>query len=171
MIEYKINNEILKLQLQNVMVVDTNGNSLGMMNPRSALYKARDNNLDLVLIAPKAATPVCKIMDYGKFKYDQQKKEKLTKRNQQNTEVSEIQLTYTIQEHDMETKAKTAKRLIEEKGNDVRIVLRLRGREASLKDYAKDKVVHFIELCREFAKVKKEIFIEGRDIKAILCKK
>ena len=95
----------------------------------------------------------------------------MTKKNQQNTEVSEIQLTYTIQEHDMETKAKTAKRLIEEKGNDVRIVLRLRGREASLKDYAKNKVVHFVELCSEFARVKKDIFIEGRDIKVILSKK
>ena len=167
MIEYKINNDITA---KSVMVVLENGQSLGIMNIRDALYKAKNYNLDLVLISPKSATPVCKIMDYGKFKYEQQKKERAAKKNQHITEISEIQLTYTIQEHDMLTKSKTAKRLIEERGNDIRVVLRLRGREINMIDRATEKVQHFVELCKDFAKVKKETFSDGRDIKVILEK-
>ena len=165
MTEYKINREI---PFKRVMVVTEEGNSLGVMHINEAIAKATESSLDLVCIAPNAATPVCKIIDYGRFKYNLSKKEKAAKKNQHNTEISEIQLTYTIQEHDLMVKANTAKRLIQDKGNDVRVVLRLRGREINMKDVATEKLQHFVELCKPFSKVKKEIMLDGRDIKVVL---
>lgn len=168
MIELLKNSEIT---FKKVLVISDTGEQLGVMNPREAVVLAQEKNLDLVCVAPNAPTPVCKFMNYGKYKFETIKKEKAAKKNQHTIETSEIQMSYTIQENDMLIKAKTCKRLIEEKGNIVRIVLRLRGREATMADLAKEKVKRFIEMCSDFSKVKKDIFIEGRDIKVILEKK
>ena len=156
------------IRFKEVLLIDQDGNQLGLMHTKTALAKAQEADLDLVCVAPRAVNPVCKIMDYGKYKFEQQKKERAAKKNQHNSELSEIQLTYTIQEHDIQTKVKTAKRLIKEKGNYVRVVLRLRGRETTFIEEAKSIVDHFIHCCEEFAKVKKEIFVEGRDITAVI---
>lgn len=153
-----------------VLVIDENGNQLGSMSSRDAQFEANKRNLDLVCVAPKASIPVCKLMDYGKYKYEKAKKEKEAKKKQVNADVREIQMTYTIAHHDMETKARSCKKLIEQ-GDYVRIVLRLRGREASFEAEAKQKVSDFIALCSDFAQIRKDIFIEGRDIKVILEKK
>lgn len=168
MTELQINRDI---PFKNVLVIDDNGEQLGVMPLKDALFKAQLKGLDVVCVAPKAATPVCKLMDYNKYKFTQIKKEKEAKKNQKQTTIAEIQLTYTIMEHDMKIKAKTCKRLIEEKNAEVRVVLRLRGREVTLSDLAKDKLKHFVELCSEFASVKKDIFDEGRDLKVILERK
>lgn len=140
------------------------------MSSKDAYFKAMNAGMDLVCVSPNAPIPVCKIMDYGKYKFDKQKHERLAKKNQQNSGMSEVQISYVIQEHDLLVKAKTAQRLIE-KGNSVRIVLRLRGREMSFVDAAKEKVKHLIELCSEFSKVRKDIYLEGRDLKVIIEKK
>lgn len=166
--ELKKNNEIT---FKKVLVISETGEQLGLMSTSDAIAIAISRSLDLVCVSPNAATPVCKIMNYGKYKFDSIKKEKAAKKNQHNAETSEIQLSYTIQENDMRTKAKTCQRLIEDKGNFVRVVLRLRGREVTMMDLAKTKLERFIEMCSEFAKVKKEIFVEGRDIKVILEKR
>lgn len=166
--------ELLKneeINFKKVLVISDTGDQLGVMTPREGIKLALEKNLDLVCVAPNASTPVCKFMNYGKYKFETIKKEKAAKKNQHIVETSEIQMSYTIQENDMLIKAKTCKRLIEEKGNIVRVVLRLRGREVTMTDLAKDKVVRFIEMCTDFAKVKKDIFVEGRDIKVILEKK
>lgn len=168
MIELQINTDI---PYKSVMVIDETGEQLGTMSIKDALFKARIRGLDLVCVSPKSATPVCKLMDYNKYRYEQQKKEKEMKKNQKQSGISEIQLSYTIMEHDMLVKAKTCKRLIEDKGTEVRVVLRLKGREVTFMDTAKGKMKKFIEMCSEFASVKKDIFDEGRDVKVILEKR
>lgn len=153
-----------------VLVIDEEGNQLGSMTSKEAQFEANKRDLDLVCVAPKAAVPVCKLMDYGKYKYEKTKREKEAKKKQNNAEVREIQLTYTIAQHDMETKARSCKKLIEQ-GDYVRIVLRLRGRETSFEASAKQKVLDFVSLCSEFSQIRKNIFVEGRDIKVILERK
>ena len=165
--DYLINEEV---KYKEVMLIDTNGNNLGIMSSRNAYFKARDVGLDLVCIQPNARIPVCKLLNYGKFKYEQQKKAREAKKNQHNTELHEVQLKYAIAEHDLKIKSETVKRLID-RGDDVRIVLRLRGREETFKDLAKLKVERLMELCKEFTEVKKELYCEGRDIIVILKKK
>ena len=164
---YLINEEI---RYKEVMLIGPDGDNLGIMSSKNAYFKAKDANLDLVCIQPKATIPVCKLLNYGKFRYEQQKKAKAAKKNQHNTEIHEVQLKYAIAEHDLGIKADTVKRLID-RGDDVRIVLRLRGREETFKDLAKLKVERLMELCKEFTEVKKELYCEGRDIIVILKKK
>ena len=168
MVDFKINEEITSRQ---VLVIDEDGKHLGTMFIKDALRLAESKDLDLVCVAPKEATPVCKLLNYGKFKYEQTKKEKEAKKNQHNVGISEVQITYVTADHDLQVKANTIKRLIEEKNNDVRVVLRLRGREMGYMDFAKKKIDTLVNMCSEFAKIKKEMVIDGRDLKLILCKK
>lgn len=161
-----------KIRFAQVLCIDENGVQLGAMSSKDAYFKAKDKGLDLYCVAPNAPIPVCKILDYSKFRFEQQKKEKELKKKQKENriETSEIQLSMVIQMNDLQTKAKTCKRLIE-KGDLVRVVLRLRSREIDKQDLAIEKLKSFIELCSDFASIKKEIFLEGRDLKLILEKK
>ena len=167
MTEYLINESI---PYNNVLVIDEEGTQLGVMNTQTAINKAKEKDLDLVLVGKGGNTPTCKFMNYGKFKFDQMKKEKELKKNQKNIETSEVQISLTIQHNDMKTKANMVKRLIE-KGNNVRVVLRLRGREISFVEMAKTKLNEFIGLCSSFSKIKKDVIFEGKDLKIILEKK
>lgn len=139
------------------------------MSTQDAQYKANARGLDLVCISATGETPVCKMMDYSRFKYEQAKKEKELKKKQTTGGIGEVQLSLTIQKNDMITKAKTAKRLID-RGEQVRVVMRLKGREVNLQDLALAKMNEFIDICSEFAQVKKSVFTEGRDVKCILEK-
>lgn len=158
------------IDFKDVLVIDENGTQLGVMNRDAAIEKAEERGLDLVLVGKNSAVPTCKLMNYGKYKFDQMKKAKEAKRNQKTTETSEVQISLTIQQHDMETKAAVVRRLIE-KGNQVRVVLRLRGREVSMSDSGLRKINQFAELCSNFSKIKKDALVEGKDIKLILEKK
>ena len=123
--ELSINEEI---RIKEVRVVSDNGEQLGVMSSAEALDKAYAKGLDLVLIAPGATPPVCRIMDYGKFRYERDKKEKEAKKKQQTIETKEVQLSCRIDTHDFNTKANNAIRFL--KGGDkVRVVLLFRGRE------------------------------------------
>lgn len=164
MTEYQINENI---NFKQVLVINEDGEKLGIKNLTDALQLALSKNLDLVCIAPQANIPVCKILDYGKYKFESAKKEKESKKKQHTINISEVQISYTIQEHDMRTKANTVKRLIE-RGDSVRVVLRLRGREVSFIEKAKEKMKSFLSFCTDFSKPKKDVFVEGRDIKVIL---
>ncbi|MBO5306175.1 MAG: translation initiation factor IF-3, partial [Clostridia bacterium] len=115
---------------KSIRVVGADGEQLGVMSSEEALKKAYDEGLDLVMMAPQATPPVCKIMDYGKYRFERDKKEKEARKKQQVVEVKEIQLSYRIDTHDFETKVKHALRFLGE-GNKVRVVLRFRGREMS----------------------------------------
>ena len=162
-----INRDVLRLKT--VLVIDENGTQLGVMPAAAALSIAENKDLDLVCVAPTMSTPVCKILNYGKYKFEQKKREKAAKKKLVNTETKEIQITATIAEHDMETKAKKVKEFLEE-GDYVRIVMRLRGREANLVDYATEKFDEFVNLCGEFT-IRKPRYIENRDIIILLEKK
>ena len=155
--------------MRTVLVIDENGTQLGVMPASAALSIAEEKDLDLVCVAPKMATPVCKILNYVKYKFEQHKREKLAKKKFIKVETKEIQITAAIAEHDMETKAKKVREFLDE-GNNVRIVMRLRGREVSLLNYAMEKFNQFVSLCGEYS-IRKSQYMENRDIIIILEKK
>ncbi len=129
-------------------VISENGEQLGVMRREEALTKAKELGLDLILITEKANPPVCKIIDYGKYLYQQKKKEKRARASQ----VKGIRLRFNISIHDMETKVKQARKFLEA-GNKVKIELILRGREKALTNYAKEKLEKFLELLKSYIEV------------------
>lgn len=156
----------------NVLLIDSDGNSLGVVSKKSAMTKAIEEDLDLVRVGNKNSNiPVCKIMDYGKFKFDSEKKNRLAKKNTIRYKCSEIQISYTTAEHDLQVKANTIKKLIVKENHDVVLVLRLRGREVSMMDAAKEKLMHLASLCSEFSSIKTELSVADRDISIKLTKK
>lgn len=152
-----------------MLVIDENGTQLGIMPASAALSIAEGKDLDLVCVAQSASTPVCKILNYGKYKFEQHKREKIAKKKLTKAETKEIQITAAIAEHDMETKAKKVKEFLED-GDYVRIVMRLRGREVSLLSYAMEKFNQFVILCGDCS-IRKPQYMENRDIIIILEKK
>lgn len=143
---------------------------LGIMSATEANKLAEQAELDLVMISPNANPPVCKIMDYGKFKFDQMKREKEQRKNQKIVETKEVQLSMTIEEHDMLVKAKNATKFLSS-GNKVKVSLRMRGRQQAYS-------AHGIEICNKFftmvsdvAVVEKEAKVEGRNIFMFLAPK
>lgn len=157
------------LRFKTVLVIDENGQQLGVMPAAAGLGIAENRDLDFVCVAPDVPTPVCRIMDYGKYRYEQEKKRKLAKKNAVKTEVKEIQIKAGIADHDMQIKAKHIKEFLEE-GNIVRIVMRLRGREISLLDFAKEKFQRFLGYCGEYS-TRKELYLEGRDLQTVIERK
>ncbi|MBO4979717.1 MAG: translation initiation factor IF-3 [Clostridia bacterium] len=144
-----------------IRVVGSDGEQLGVMSSEEALRKAYDEGLDLVMMAPQATPPVCKIMDYGKYRFERDKKEKEARKKQQVVEVKEIQLSYRIDTHDFETKVKHALRFLGE-GNKVRVVLRFRGREMSHLAMGAELMTRFEEACAEVGSVDKKPVLDGR---------
>lgn len=137
------------------------------MSSDEALKKAYDKGLDLVLIAPQAEVPVCRIMDYGKYRFDRDKKEKEARKKQQSAEIKEIQLSYKIDTHDFETKVKHAKRFLN--GMDkVKVVLRFKGRQMTHQDIGYDLLKRFAEACTDSGTLDKPPVAEGRNITMLL---
>lgn len=162
-----INEEVLKLKT--VLVIDESGKQLGVMSSSEALMVAQVRDLDLFCVNPKMATPVCKILNYGKYKFEQEKREKMAKKNSAKVESKEVQMSMQIAKHDMETKAKQVQKFIS-KGDYVRIVMRLRGREVNMKSLAFDKFHEFLKMIGDYNVRKPENFI-GRDIMITIEKK
>lgn len=140
------------------------------MSAREAFAAAESHNLDLVKIAPQATPPVCKIMDYGKYRFEQAKKEKEAKKNQKIVEIKEIRLSFKIDVHDFETKANHAKRFLAD-GNRVKCSIRLRGREMGHPEIGYDVMNKFAVRCEEFGSVDKPAKLEGRTILMFLVPK
>lgn len=159
--EPSINEEIREPQ---VRVVGDDGSQLGIMSSREALNIAIEKELDLVLIAPQAKPPVCKIMDYGKYKFEQAKNEKKAKKNQKVVETKEIRMSLNIDTHDLNTKlAQTMKFL--KAGNKVKVSVRFRrAREMSHQNIAIDLLKKFEEACTEVAQIDKAPKLEGRNM-------
>ena len=156
--EMSINEDI---RLKEVRVVTDSGEQLGVMSSDAALEKAYAMGLDLVLIAPSATPPVCRIMDYGKFRYDRDKREKEAKKKQQVVNVKEVQLSCTIDTHDFNTKANNAIRFL--KGGDkVRVVLAFKGRQMAHTEVGVEIITKFIELCSEYGTTDKAPTLDGR---------
>ena len=165
--ENKINEEIRDPELR---VIDEEGNMLGIMSREEALGLSEEKNLDLVLISPNAEPPVCKILDYGKFRYENQKREKDAKKKQKVIQVKEIRLSTFIEEHDIQVKANTACKFLQG-GDKVKVWLRFRGRELGHTALGKEVMEKFAELCSEYATVDKNPVMEGRVLTMFLAPK
>lgn len=156
--ELQINEEIRDKELR---IIGSNGEQLGIMSASQALSKAESMNLDLVKIAPQAKPPVCKIMDYGKYRFEQAKREKEARKNQHVVDVKEIRLSLNIDTHDFNTKLAHAKRFVEA-GNKIKVSIRFRGREMGHPELGMDVMQKFAESCAEFANIEKPAKLEGR---------
>ena len=159
-----INEEI---KFKEVRVVGVDGEAIGIMSSDAALKLAYDQGYDLVLMAPQAQPPVCRIMDYGKFRFERDKKEKEAKKKQQIVELKEIQLSCRIDTHDFETKARHAQRFLEA-GNKVRVVMRFKGREMSHVSIGQEIMTKFQESCSELGSVDKAPVLDGRIMSMVI---
>lgn len=144
-------------------MIGENGEQLGIMSARDAMKLAREANLDLVKIAPTAKPPVCKIIDYGKYRYELSRKEKEARRKQKTTEVKEIRLSPNIDTNDLNTKANQARKFLE-KGDKVKVSLRFRGREMAHVASSKQILDDFFEKISDVAVVEKPAKMEGRSM-------
>jgi len=162
-----INDEI---RFREVRLIDSEGTMLGVVSLAQAKKLADEVNLDLVLISPSPENPVCKIMDYGKHMFEQAKREKEAKKNQRITEVKEIGLKITTEEHDLQVKTKNACRFLQD-GDRVKVVIKFRGREMAYTSRGYGVMDSFAERCEEFGVVDKRAKIEGRNMVMYLVPK
>lgn len=159
-----------QIKIQNVQLIKENGENIGTVSLDFAMSQAHQSNLDLVLVSPNAKPPVCKIMDYGKFKFEQTKKEKEAKKKQKMVETKEIRITPNIEKHDFEFKLKNMRKFIQD-GNKVKITVRFRGREVNNSKAGEVVLNNFIENMRDVATVEKPPKLEGRNMFTILAKR
>lgn len=163
----QINGEIRDKELR---VISADGEQLGIMSAKAALKIAEDSDLDLVKIAPQAKPPVCKIMDYSKFRYEQAKREKENRKNQKQIETKEIRLSVTIDVGDFNTKVNQAKKFLAS-GHKLKVSIRLKGRMMAHSDLGVDNMKRFAEAVAEEANVDKAPKLEGRQILMFLSPK
>lgn len=165
--ELQINEEIKDKELR---VISADGEQLGIMSAADALLIAEERNLDLVKIAPMAKPPVCKVMDYGKYRFEQAKREKESRKNQRIVEIKEIRLSANIDTHDFNTKAGHAKRFIAD-GNKVKVSIRFRGREMAHTNLGLEIMGKFAAALQEEAVIEKPAKLEGRQMLMFLAPK
>ena len=143
------------------------GSMVGVVSTAQAQRMADERNLDLVLFSPQAVPPVCKILDYGKYRYDQIKKDKHAQKNSKGTEIKEIQLSQTIDIGDLKTKAKHTRAFIEDK-NKVKVTIRMRGRQNAHPELSVEMMAKFFEMVSDVAVKEKEPVLEGRNVTMML---
>ena len=163
--EMQINEQIRDRE---VSVISSTGEQLGIMSAKDALKKAEEKNLDLVKIAPTAKPPVCKIMDYGKYRFEQAKREKEARKNQKVVEIKEIRLSLNIDTHDFQTKVNHAEKFLKA-GNKVKVSIRFRGREMAHPELGLTSMEKFAEACSEFSSIEKPAKLEGRQMLMFLA--
>jgi len=166
-IEYLINNQIRDKE---VRVIGPEGNQLGIMSISDAQAAADEAGLDLVRVSPNAKPPVCKIIDYGKFRYEVSRKEKEAKKKQKVVEIKEVRLSPNIEENDLKTKIGQARKFLE-KGNRVKVTLRFRGRELAYVNQSKPMLDDFAERLSDISTVDKAAKFEGRSMTMVLAAK
>lgn len=165
--ELSINEEIRDKE---VRLIGSDGSQLGIVSAKEALRRADEAQLDLVKIAPNAQPPVCKIMDYGKYRFEQAKREKEARKSQKVIEIKEVRLGINIDVHDFNTKVRHAERFVKD-GNKVKVSIRFRGREMGHQDLGLDTMNRFAEACAEFASIEKPAKMEGRNMLMFLAPK
>ena len=153
-----------------MLVITDAGEKLGVLSRTKALQEAENRGLDLVLVSPETNPPVAKMMDYSRFRFEQQKKLKEMKKKQKVIVVQEIQLSPTIEKHDFETKARKAKTILE-KGNKVKVSLRFYGRMIAHQDLGKEVVDRFVESLADVSTIESPIKMDGRTLFAIIAPK
>ena len=165
--EMQINEEITDKE---VRLISNEGEQLGIVSAAQAQKLAAEKNLDLVKIAPQAKPPVCKIMDYGKYRFEQSKREKEAKKNQRVIEIKEIRLSPNIDVHDFDTKVGHARKFLSA-GNKTKVSIRFRGREMTHTDLGLTIMAQFAEKCADIASVEKPAKLEGRQMLMFLAPK
>ncbi|WP_132995982.1 translation initiation factor IF-3 [Sporanaerobacter acetigenes] len=165
--ELQINEEIRDKE---VRLIDVDGSQLGVVSSKKALDIADERKLDLVKVAPNAKPPVCRIMDYGKYKYELAKKEKEAKKNQKVINVKEVRLTPSIESHDLNVKAKRAIEFLQS-GDKVKVSVRFRGRELGHTDIGREVLLEFADIASEVGVIEKEPKLEGKNMVMYLVPK
>lgn len=165
--ELPINEQI---RAKEVQLIDEDGKKNGPISLKEALDIAYEKKLDLVLVAPNAEPPVCKIMNYGKYKFEQSKREKEARKKQKTFETKEIRITPNIEQHDFEFKAKNARKFLED-GNKVKITVKFRGRELNYVKLGEETLNKFIEDLSDISSPEKKPILEGKNMFIILAKK
>lgn len=165
--DLRINEEI---RAKEVRTVDINGDQLGILPVKEALRRAQEADVDLVEVAPNAKPPVCRIMDYGKFRYEQSKREKEAKKKQKIINIKETKLRPNIEEHDLQVKTKNILRFLKD-GDKVKVTVMFRGREMAHPNLGKQLLEKLAQLVVENAIIEKEPKVEGRNMTMILAPK
>ncbi len=166
-LDYQLNEEIRDKEIR---VIGADGAMLGIMAADTALKLAEEQELDLVKISPNAVPPVCKIMDYGRFRFDQMKKEKEAKKNQRVVEIKEVRMSPGIDTNDFNVKMRSAMKFLAD-GNRVKVTVRFRGREMAHTDIGEQLLIRFGEGCSEIAVVDKKPKLDGRHMMMFLSPK
>ena len=156
--------------MREVRVIGENGEQLGILPTREALALAMERNLDLVEVAPTAKPPVCRLMDYGKFRYEQSKRERETRKRQKTITVKELRITAKIDDHDLDVKARNAERFLRD-GDKVKVTVRFRGREIVHKDLAINRLEDLPRRLAPFSSIERPPRMEGRSMVMILAPK
>ncbi|MFA5481177.1 MAG: translation initiation factor IF-3 [Bacilli bacterium] len=159
-----------RIRFPEVLVIGPNGDPLGKMSSRSANELASSYDLDLLCVAPNANPPVCKILNYGKYRYEAQKKARESRKNQKVIEIKEVQLSPQIGIHDLQVKVKAAIGFFQD-GNKVKVGVRFRGRQLTHPEVGEEVLNRFIKAVEEYAIVEKEGILEGKWLTAILASK
>lgn len=165
--EHQINEQIRD---RSVRVVSDDGQQLGLMSAREAMEIAEQKGLDLVKVSPNADPPVCKIMDYGKFRFEQSKKQREAKKNQKIIELKEMRLSATIDKHDLEVKAKNVNKFLQS-GDKVKVSIRFKGRQMAHTEQGMTVMDQFFAMVQENAAIEKQAKMEGRNMFMILAPK
>ena len=165
--ECLINDEI---KAKEVRLIDVDGNQLGVVSIKEALAKSEEKNLDLVEISPQAKPPVCKIMDYGKYRFEQAKREKETKKNQKVVNIKEVKMSPSIDVHDFNTKVNQALKFLKS-GDKVKITVKFRGRELHHTALGQDVLARVAQALAEVGIVEKQAKLEGRNMAMVVAPK
>ncbi len=159
-----------QIRFPRVRLINSDGSMVGVVTIAEARRMAEDQDLDLVLISPHAEVPVCKIMDYGKYMFEQAKKDRENRRNQHITEVKEVGLKLRTDDHDLQFKIKNAIRFLKD-GDRVKVVLKFRGREMAYTSQGYDVMKTFSDACAEFGQIDRPAKMEGRNMVMYLAPK
>jgi translation initiation factor IF-3 len=159
-----------RIRFPKIRVIDTDGGQLGILTPRDALRMAEEKELDLVLVSDKADPPVCRIMDYGKFKFEQEKKAREARKKQHTSDVKEVKMRYKIEDHDYNVRVTQAERFLKS-GDKVKATIMFRGREIQHSDLAETLLKRMATDLQEFAEVQQTPKREGRNMMMMLSPK
>lgn len=159
-----------RIRFPKIRVIDADNTQLGIMSPREALQIAEEKELDLVLVSDKADPPVCRIIDYGKYKFEQEKKAREAKKKQHTVDVKEVKMRYKIEEHDYNVRLNQAKRFLKD-GDKVKATIMFRGREIQHSDIAEDLLNRLAGDLQELAEVQQAPKKEGRNMMMLLAPK
>jgi translation initiation factor IF-3 len=165
--QHQVNEQI---RAREVRLIGVDGSQLGIKPLREALKMAQEANLDLVNVAPQAKPPVCRIMDYGKYRYEQSKKEKEARKNQKIVQIKEVRLSPTIEENDVQTKLKNIRKFLQ-KGDKVKLSIRFRGREITHQDIGRRILDRIAEEVKDLSDIERQPKLEGRQMIMILTPK